>query len=154
MMRFLPVNKREKYAADFERLRQTHGMSIAEYEEQFTNLSRYANHLVSAKTIRARRFVRGLTDPLFTNLLPMVGRMSYVEIVDTTYSLEIGREERRAAKESGKKQKMKGTFSGGSSSEGTQGYSGRRQAPSGEAASSGPVSMNVSALGSQAGSMS
>ena len=39
MMRFLPINKKEKYAANFERLRQTPGMSIAKYEEQFTNLS-------------------------------------------------------------------------------------------------------------------
>ena len=53
--------------------------------------------------MKARRFVRGLVDPLFSNLLPMVRRMSYAEIVDATYDLEIGREERRAAKESGKK---------------------------------------------------
>ena len=33
MMRFLPVHKKEKYAADFERLRQTPGISVAEYEE-------------------------------------------------------------------------------------------------------------------------
>ena len=68
-------------------------MSIAEYEEQFTNLSRYAYHLISNDTMKARRLVRGLLDPLFSNLLPMVGRMSYAEIVDAIYGLEIGREE-------------------------------------------------------------
>ena len=60
MMRFLSFNKKEKYVADFERLRQTPGMSIAEYEEQFTNLSCYADHLVSNDTMKARRFVRGI----------------------------------------------------------------------------------------------
>ena len=91
-------------------------MTIAEYEEQFTSLSRYAYHLVSDDTMRARRFVRGLLDPYFSNLLPMVGRMTYAEIVDAAYGLEIGREEWRVANESGKKQKMKENFSGGSSS--------------------------------------
>ena len=57
IMRFLPFNKREKYAADFERLRQTPGMSVAEYEEQFTNLSRYAYHLMSNDTMKAKRFI-------------------------------------------------------------------------------------------------
>ena len=50
--------------------------------------------------------------------------MSYAKIMDAAYGLEIGREEWRAAKESGKKQKMKGTFSGGSSSEGVESYQG------------------------------
>ena len=54
----------------------------------------------------------------------MVGRMSYAKIIDAAYSLEIGREEQRAAKESGKKQKMKGTFFGASSFERNQGYPG------------------------------
>ena len=57
MMKFLPGNKREKFAANFERLRQTPKMSVVEYEEQFTNLSHYAYHLVSIDTMKARRFV-------------------------------------------------------------------------------------------------
>ena len=57
MMRFLPVNKREKYANNFEKLRQTSGMSVAEYEEQFTKLSCHAHHLLSTETMRAKRFV-------------------------------------------------------------------------------------------------
>ena len=32
-MRFLLVNKKEEFAADFERLRQTLGISVAKYEE-------------------------------------------------------------------------------------------------------------------------
>ena len=68
-------------------------MSVAEYKEQFTKLSCHAHHLVSTETMRARRFVRDLVDPLFSNLLPMVETMSYAEIMDAAYSLEIGKEE-------------------------------------------------------------
>ena len=85
-------------------------MSVAEYEDQFTSLSRYVYHLVSTDTLGPKRFVRGLANPLFSNLLLMIGRMSYVEIMDAAYGLEIGREEQRAAKESGKKQKIKEPF--------------------------------------------
>lgn len=109
MIRFLLVNKREKFAVDFKRLKWTIGMSITEYEEQFTRLFRYAHHLVSTETMRVRRFVQSLVDPLFSNLLPLIGRMSYAKIVDAAYDLEFGREEQRVAKESGKKQKMRGS---------------------------------------------
>ena len=93
MMKFLPTNKREKFVAKFERLKQTPWISITEYKEQFNRLSRYALHLVSIETMKVRRFVRGLADPLFSNLFPMVGRISYVEIVDVVYGLESRREE-------------------------------------------------------------
>ena len=145
MMRFL---KREKYVADFERLKQIPGMSVAEYKEQFTKLSRYAHHLMSIETMRVRRFVHGLADPLFSNLLSMVGRMSYVEIMDAAYGHEIEREEQKVSKESGKKQ-MKGSFSGGA-----QSYQGRRQASSIGANSVRPASMSASPSGSQVGSVS
>ena len=75
--------------------------------------------------MKVRRFVRGLADPLFPNILPMVERMPYVEIVDAAYGLESRTKEWKAAKESNKKQKMKGSFSGGSDSRGAQGYQGQ-----------------------------
>ena len=69
--------------------------------------------------------------------------MSYAKIVHAAYGLEIGRGEQKAAKESSKKQKMKGTFFGGCSIGGTEGYSSRCQASSGGATSSGPIPMSV-----------
>ena len=57
MMRFLSINKKEKFAAKFEGLKQTPGTSVIEYKEQFTKLSRYALHLVSIETMNAKRFV-------------------------------------------------------------------------------------------------
>ena len=57
MMKILPVNKREKFAVEFERMKQTPRISIEEYEEQFTRLSKYAcPHLVSTETMKVRRF--------------------------------------------------------------------------------------------------
>ena len=57
MMRFLLVNERERFATEFERLKQTPGMSVIEYKEHFTKLSRYASHLVFMETRKVRRFV-------------------------------------------------------------------------------------------------
>ena len=59
MMRFLLISKREKFAAKFKMLKQTPGMSVIEYEEHFTRLSRYAPHLVSTETMKVMRFVWG-----------------------------------------------------------------------------------------------
>ena len=64
---------------------------MIEYEEYFTTLSRYAPHLVSIENMRVKRFIRGLADPMFSNLFPMIRRMSYAKIVDTTYGLESGK---------------------------------------------------------------
>ena len=118
MIRFLPIHKREKFAAKFERMKQKPRIFVIEYEEQFTRLSRYAPHLVSTETMKVRRFVWGLANPLFSNLFPMVRRMSYPKIMDATYGLESRKEEWKATKESGKKQKMRGSFSSGSISGG------------------------------------
>ena len=79
--------------AEFERLWQTVGMSVAEYDAHFTRLSRYTPHLVAIETIKVRKFVRGLLDPMFTTFSPEVRRMSYAEIVNVTYGIESRREE-------------------------------------------------------------
>ena len=65
---------------------------------------------MSTKTMRVRRFVRGLADRLFSNQFLMIGRMSYAVIMDVAYGLEFGREEWTATKEFGKKQKMRASF--------------------------------------------
>ena len=121
MMRFLLVNKRDKSAAKFESLKKTLEMSVTKYKEHFARLSKYASYLVSTETMRIRRFFRGLEDPLFSNPFLMVRRMSYAEIMDVAYGLQFGKEELRATKESHKKQKMRGSFSDGSSSRGAHG---------------------------------
>ena len=57
--KFLPPIVQEKREDEFLRLRQgAHG--VAEYESQFTKLSRFAPELVSTEPKRIRRFVQGL----------------------------------------------------------------------------------------------
>ena len=112
------------------------------------------SHLMSTETIKVRRFVRGLADPLFFNLFLMVRRMLYAEIIDATYGLKSGREEQKAAKKSNKKQKIKGPFSGGSNFEGAQGYQSRHQPPLVGATSFRPAPMSVSTSWSWVGSVS
>lgn len=48
---------------------------------------------MSIETLKVRRFVWGLADPLFSNLFPMVRRMSYAKIVDAVYDLEFRKRE-------------------------------------------------------------
>ncbi|XP_072072234.1 uncharacterized protein [Arachis hypogaea] len=114
--RFLLTSIKEKNAADFEKLRQTPGMSVMQYENSFTELSRYVEHLVTPDIMRVKRFVRGLENPYFTALSPMVGSMTYSEIVNAAYGIEAGLEERRVNKEEiDKKKRIQGAFSKGSS---------------------------------------
>ena len=68
-------------------------MSVIAYKEQFTKLSGYTSHQLSTETMTVKRFVRGLADPLFSNLYPMVGRISFAKIVDAAYGHEFRREE-------------------------------------------------------------
>lgn len=93
LARFLLINKWEDLVAEFKRLWQTVGMSVAEYDAHFTRLSRYTPHLVAIDTINVRKFVRGLLDPMFTTFSLEVRRMSYAEIVNATYGIESRREE-------------------------------------------------------------
>nr|XP_027098980.1 uncharacterized protein LOC113718264 [Coffea arabica] len=57
--KFLPPLIQEKREDDFIKCRQG-AMSVAEYEVQFTKLSRYAPELVATEQRRVRRFVQGL----------------------------------------------------------------------------------------------
>ena len=68
-------------------------MSVIEYKEQFTKSSGYTPHLVSTETMKVKRFAQGLVDPLFSNLYPMVRRISFAKIVDAAYGHEFRREE-------------------------------------------------------------
>ena len=46
---FLPDSKKENLVADFEKLKQTPGMSVIEYDMAFKRLSPYTFHLVALK---------------------------------------------------------------------------------------------------------
>nr|XP_025678831.1 uncharacterized protein LOC112778757 [Arachis hypogaea] len=106
--------------------------------------------------MKVRRFICGLAEPMFTTLMPKVGRMSFKDILKSAYGIKAGIAEINAYKDVSKKPKTKGQFSGGSSSGGfqslhgqtnQQGYSGyqaRPQTSFGGVASSGFAPMSVS----------
>ena len=50
---------RDKQATNFDRLVQG-SMGVAQYEAKFTELSRFAPHLVSTKALRVKKFRKGL----------------------------------------------------------------------------------------------
>ena len=50
---------RDKQAKNFDRLVQG-SMGVAQYEAKFTDLSRFAPHLVSIETLRVKKFRNGL----------------------------------------------------------------------------------------------
>ena len=119
--RFLPTSKRANLAADFEKLKQTLGMLVIEYDMEFTRLSRYAPPLVATEALRAKRFIRGLVDPLFITLALHIGKVTYVEAMNVTLLIESSKIERRASEEATKKPKTLGSFSNGSGSKGGYG---------------------------------
>ncbi|XP_025665169.1 uncharacterized protein [Arachis hypogaea] len=129
---------------------------MTEYAKEFARLSKSAPYLVNSKEMKVRRFVRGLAEPMFTTLMPEVGRMSFKDVLNSAYGIEVGIVERNAYKDVGKKTKVKGQFSGGSSLGGfqshhgqtnQQGYSDYQTCPQtsfGGVTSSGSVPMSVS----------
>ncbi|XP_072081185.1 uncharacterized protein [Arachis hypogaea] len=155
LARFYPANKQAEDAIAFERLRQEN-MTVTEYAKEFTRLSKSAPYLVNSEEMKVRRFVRGLAEPMFTTLMPEVGRMSFKDVLNSAYGIEAGIVERNAFKDVGKKPKMKGQFSGGASlgrfqshhgqtnQQGYSGYRARPQASFGGVTSSGSAPMSVS----------
>ncbi|XP_016200397.1 uncharacterized protein LOC107641417 [Arachis ipaensis] len=155
LARFYPANKQAEDAIAFERLRQEN-MTVTEYAKEFTRLSKSAPYLVNSEEMKVRRFVRGLAEPMFTTLMPEVGRMSFKDVLNSAYGIEAGIAERNTFKDVGKKPKMKGQFSGGTSSgefqsyhgqtnqQGYSGYRARPQASFGGVTSSGSAPMSVS----------
>ena len=57
--KYLPPSVQEKREDDFIKFRQG-TLSIAEYETQFTKLSKFAPELIATEQRRVRRFVQGL----------------------------------------------------------------------------------------------
>ncbi|MQM14072.1 hypothetical protein Taro_046998 [Colocasia esculenta] len=68
---------KEKKASEFAALKQK-GMSVAEYEAQFTRLAVYAPHLVGTERLKANRFMDGLR-PMFIEKLGPHNLQTYTE---------------------------------------------------------------------------
>ncbi|XP_059634938.1 uncharacterized protein LOC132277177 [Cornus florida] len=58
--KYFPLSVREKKATEFMQLEQNNEMSVSEYERKFTELSRFAPHIVVHELHKVRKFERGL----------------------------------------------------------------------------------------------
>ena len=84
--RFLPQSVRDAQLYEFERLSQG-SMTVDEYDLKFTQLSRYAEHLLPTKEWRVKRFIKGLKSSMYK---VMVSQMfpSYSSAVDSARLIE------------------------------------------------------------------
>ncbi|XP_059639132.1 uncharacterized protein LOC132281450 [Cornus florida] len=58
--KYFPLSVREKKATEFMQLEQNNEMSVSEYKRKFTELSRFAPHIVANELHKVRKFERGL----------------------------------------------------------------------------------------------
>ena len=98
MDEFLPPAERERRATQFERLRQTPGMSVSEYAREFTRLSRYAPHMVPTEATKVRRFRAGLITSLY-NVLVVAEYSTLFRLVDTAKQVEVRHREDQVERE-------------------------------------------------------
>ncbi|XAR57343.1 hypothetical protein NMG60_11025455 [Bertholletia excelsa] len=113
--RFMPSSRMADLTSEFERLVQRPGMSVTEYEQQFTRLSRYATFHVTDDRARATRFIRGLSDSLFSSMGSQIGAISYARAVECARSLEARAVSGHIHEGPVKRIKTDGSFSGSSS---------------------------------------
>ncbi|XP_059629832.1 uncharacterized protein LOC132272755 [Cornus florida] len=58
--KYFPQSVKEKKATEFMQLEQNNDMSVSEYERKFTELSRFAPHIIANELHKVRKFERGL----------------------------------------------------------------------------------------------
>lgn len=84
--RFLPQSVRDARLYEFERLSQG-SMTVDEYDLKFTQLSRYAEHLLPTEEWRVKRFIRGLKSSMYMVMVSQVFP-SYSLAVDSARLIE------------------------------------------------------------------
>ncbi|KAJ1391323.1 Retrotransposon gag domain [Sesbania bispinosa] len=110
MARFLPESVREGLAHEFERLEQTEGMSVSEYNSRFTQLSRHAPYPITEE-MRVKRFVRGLREYIFRSVVRS-NSSTFAEVLSLALQLEQRQKEKGGSgRDSRKKQRVEGSQS-------------------------------------------
>ena len=94
MDEFLSEAERERRATQFERLRQTLGVSVSDYVRKFIKLSKYAQYMVPTEAMKVKRFKASLVTPLY-NALVAVEFPMLSKLVDTAKQLEARHREDR-----------------------------------------------------------
>src|SRR5262249_40534124 len=95
---FISPAERQNRALQFERLRQSFGMSVADYAKEFIRLSKYAPWIVPTEAARVERFRTGLKAPLYNALLA-AEYPTLSKIIDKAKLWEIRNKEERVRKE-------------------------------------------------------
>lgn len=103
---YLSMAGLEKLRQQFEELRQGN-MSVSEYAQQFTNLSRYAPDLVATAERRCRRFEKGLRPPL-RDRVAILRLQDFTDLMATARTAE-GNWELTQREKKGERRKSKGT---------------------------------------------
>ncbi|KAJ1435700.1 Retrotransposon gag domain [Sesbania bispinosa] len=110
MARFLPESVRDGLTHEFERLKQTEGMSVSEYSARFTQLSRHAPYPI-IEEMRVKRFIRGLREYIFRSVVGS-NCSTFAEVVSLALQLEQRQKEKgNSGRDSRKKQQVKGSLS-------------------------------------------
>ncbi|KAH7836145.1 hypothetical protein Vadar_033137 [Vaccinium darrowii] len=78
---------RDSRANEFSNLKQPDSMSMAGYDKKFTELSRYASHLVATDALRAQRLVDGLNDK-YRLQVKLSGKRTYTDVLNVALMVE------------------------------------------------------------------
>lgn len=60
---------------------------------------------MATEAVTAKRFIQRLADPLFTTLVPQIGKVIYAEAINAMLLIESDKIERKASKKAAKKLK-------------------------------------------------
>ena len=71
LAKYFPEVEREARREEFERLLQR-GLTMAQYEVKFTELSRHAKDMVDTEEKKVRRFLKGLRPPIHDQLVVLM----------------------------------------------------------------------------------
>lgn len=85
--KYYPQTIRDSKASEFSELKHRNCSSVAGYDKKFTDLSRFAPHMVATDALRAQRFVEGLNDELRPQV-KMLRLQTYADVLNVSLMLE------------------------------------------------------------------
>ena len=93
LRKYFPQVERDARREEFEKLLQR-GMTVAQYEAQFTELSRHAEYMVDTEEKKVSRFLRGLRPNIQSQLI-MLMLTEYSDAVNRALLVERSLDERQ-----------------------------------------------------------
>ncbi|KAF7130156.1 hypothetical protein RHSIM_Rhsim10G0127900 [Rhododendron simsii] len=85
--KYIPPSIRDSKSMEFQNLMQKPGMTVAQYEAEFTSLAHYAPHLIPDENMKAHRFEGGL-NPDLRKLVKLSKLATDAEVLDWSLMLE------------------------------------------------------------------